>query len=457
MKPIDYKTFIASKSQVGGNCGFEPTFMPDCMKPFQRFLTEWNCRKGRSATFADCGLGKTLMELVWDWNCYKHTGKPTLHICPLAVSRQTEQEGRKFGIECAISRDGKITSPIVITNYERLHYFKPEDFGAVDCDESSIFKNFDGATKAEATEFMRSIRYRLLATATAAPNDYHELGTSSEALGYLGYMDMITRFFKEDIIKDHLGWGRKSYRFRGHAEQPFWKWVCSWSRSIRRPSDLGFDDTEFILPELSEEEIIVKCSKPREGMLFAAPAVDMDEQREERKATIRERCEAAGAIVASETGPSVSWCELNQEANLLEKIIPGAKQISGSMDDEEKEEIFAAFQSGELKNLVIKPKIGCFGLNWQHCANVTTFVTHSWERYYQLVRRCWRFGQKRKVRVSVIASEGEARVMANLKRKALQSDEMFSCVVRHMNEAMAIDGSRNFNEREQIPEWLMSK
>lgn len=453
----DYKTFIAKKSQATRDAGFDPVFMPSCMKDFQKHLANWNCVKGRSATLADCGLGKTLIELVWGFNCYKHTGKPTLQLAPLAVSHQTVREGEKFNIDCAVSRDGKLTAPVVVTNYERLHHFNPDDFGAVTCDEASILKNFDGATKAAVTEFMRPIPYRLLATATAAPNDYHELGTASEALGYLGYTDMITRFFKEDVVKDYLGWGRKTYRFRGHAEQPFWKWVCSWSRSCRKPSDLGFDDSEFILPELEEKEIIVKCSTPREGMLFAMPAGNLHEQRDERRATLDDRCQIAAETVSNHDGSSVVWCHLNDEADRLEEIIPDSKQVSGTMDDDEKEEILAEFQSGKLKQIIIKPRIGCLGLNWQHCSNVVTFASHSWEQYYQSVRRCWRFGQKNKVKVSIITSEGEARVLANLKRKASQAEEMFSSLVRHMNAAIAIDGSRKFKTKEERPSWLTTK
>jgi len=239
---MSYAAFIESKSQLDGDHGFDPVYMPEWLFDFQAHLVEWSCRKGRSALFADCGMGKTAMQLVWAENVRIKTGMPVLIATPLAVSYQTVKEAERFGIEAARSSGGKPRSGIVVTNYERLHNFDQDDYGGVVCDESSILKNFDGATKALVTEFMRMVPYRLLCTATAAPNDYHELGTSSEALGYLGYQDMLSRFFKEDVIKDYLGWGRKSYRFRGHAEEPFWKWVCSWSRACRKPSDLGFDD-----------------------------------------------------------------------------------------------------------------------------------------------------------------------------------------------------------------------
>lgn len=449
-----YIDFLASKQQVDGDHGFDPSFLPDWLFDYQVALVRWACRKGRAAIFADCGMGKTPMQLVWGDNVRVHTGKPTLALTPLAVSYQTVGEAERFGIEAIRSSGGKPQAGIVVTNYERLHHFNPDHFGGVICDESSILKNFDGATKAAVTEFMRTIPYRLLCTATAAPNDYHELGTSSEALGYLGYQDMLSRFFKEDIIKDYLGWGRKAYRFRGHAEEPFWRWVCSWARACRKPSDLGFDDGRLVLPPLREHEVVVHSSKTRAGMLFSLPAESLQDQREERRITLEDRCEEAARIVANHDAASVVWCHLNDEADLLERLIPDCRQVSGSQSEEQKEEILLAFQRGELKRLVTKPKIGCFGLNWQHCHNVVTFASHSWEQYYQAVRRCWRFGQTQPVDVHVIATEGEVGVLSNLRRKADAADRMFESLVRHMGNALAVDHRRTFPHSERIPSWL---
>ena len=449
-----YEDFLASKQQLDSDHGFDPSFLPDWLFDYQAALVRWACRKGRAAIFADCGMGKTPMQLVWGENVRMHTGKPTLALTPLAVSYQTVGDAERFGIEAVRSSGGKPQAGIVVTNYERLHHFSPDDYGGVICDESSILKNFDGATKAAVTEFMRTIPYRLLCTATAAPNDYHELGTSSEALGYLGYQDMLSRFFKEDIIKDYLGWGRKAYRFRGHAEEPFWRWVCSWARACRKPSDLGFDDGRLVLPPLREHEVIVQSSKTRAGMLFSLPAESLQDQREERRITLEDRCEEAARIVGRHDAASVVWCHLNDEADLLERLIPDCRQVSGSQSEEEKEEILLAFQSGELKRLVTKPKIGCFGLNWQHCHSVVTFASHSWEQYYQAVRRCWRFGQTQPVDVHVIATEGEVGVLSNLRRKADAADRMFESLVRHMGNALAVDHRRTFPHSERIPAWL---
>ena len=274
-----YRQFLSAKQQRDSDGGFEPVWMPEWLYGFQSHLTDWALRKGRGLLAADCGLGKTPMQLVWAQNVLQYTNKPTLILTPLAVSYQTVAEAEKFGIEAHRCVDGKHKGGIVVTNYERLHYFNPADFGGVVCDESSCIKHAKAQRRKDITEFMRNVPYRLLCTATAAPNDYHELGTSSDALGYFGYQDMLTRFFKEDEVKDHLGWGRKAYRFRGHAEQPFWQWVCSWARACRRPSDLGFDDDGFDLPTLTTTETLVEASRPADGFLFALPARGLKEQR----------------------------------------------------------------------------------------------------------------------------------------------------------------------------------
>lgn len=453
MATKSYDALLMRRTQGVGEFGFEPLWLPDFLFDFQSHLVDWALRKGRAGTFADCGMGKTAMQLVWAKNVRIHTGKPVLILTPLAVAHQTAREAEKFDIEAAVSRDGKVTAPVVITNYERLHYFSCDVFGGVVCDESSALKNFDSARKKSVTDFMRNMPYRLLCTATAAPNDYHELGTSSEALGYLGYRDMITKFFKQEQNLGGLGFGRSKYRFRGHAEQPFWRWVCSWARAIRKPSDLGFDDSRFVLPELIEREHIVENSTPRKGMLFSVPARSMREEREERRISIDERCELVASMIPTDR-PAVIWCHLNDEGDLLSKLIPDAEQVAGAMSDDEKEAKLAAFSDGSLRVLVTKPKIGCWGLNWQHCSDVYTFPSHSFEQYYQAVRRCWRFGQTNPVTVNIIATEGEAGISKNLQRKARQADEMFESIVRHMANEMAIERNENFSTKEELPAWL---
>lgn len=457
---IDYSEFLKSKSQSGFNCGFDPVFMPEYLFDFQKTLVDWSVKKGHSAIFADCGLGKTPMQLVWAQNIVQKTNGNVLILTPLAVSQQTVKEGDKFGIECKRSGDGSVRSKITVTNYEKLHLFDVSAFVGVVCDESSILKNFDGSRRKLITGFMKDKPYRLLCTATAAPNDYIELGTSAEALGVMGYMDMLNRFFKNTqsdcALKTQYrrsGDHAPLWRFKKHAEQPFWKWVCSWARALRKPSDLGFDDTEFKLPPMIEKETIVDCSRPLPGKLFVEPAMNLREQRYERRSTLNERCEIAAEKV-NHNSIAVVWCHLNDEGDLLEKLIHGSKQVKGSMDDDKKEAVFNDFSGGNVRVLITKPKIGAFGLNWQHCSHMTFFPSHSYEQYYQGTRRCWRFGQKNTVVVDIITTKGEFAVLKNLQRKSEAADKMFSNLVGYMNDSIKIDNEIKFDKKERIPGWL---
>lgn len=453
----DYGEFLRQKSQGGADSGFDPVWMPDFLFDFQRELVEWAVRKGRAAIFADCGLGKTPMGLTWASNVARKTGKPVLYLTPLAVASQTVREAEKFGIESRQSKDGAHDGHIIVTNYERLHYFSSSDFGGVVCDESSVLKSFAGERRGEITAFMRQVPYRLLQTATAAPNDYIELGTSSEALGYMGHMDMLNRFFKNDLNNSAQGRMRGEvikWRLKGHAETPFWRWVCSWARAIRRPSDLGFNDDGFLLPPLHEVEHLVEANSLADGMLFALPAVGLKEQREERRRTVQERCQTVADLVNHTGQPALVWCHLNEEGDVLQSLIPDAVQVAGSDSDDRKEDRLEAFADGRARVLITKPKIGAWGLNYQHCNHVTFFPSHSFEQYYQAVRRCWRFGQKRAVKVDIVTTEGERGVMRNLQRKSDQADAMFSRLVAEMNNALAIERANNMNTQVEVPSWL---
>ena len=453
---MNYEHFLERRKQLADGEGFDPIEIHDFLFPFQKYLVDYACRQGRSAIFADCGLGKTAMQLSWADNVNRNTNKPVLIFTPLAVGRQTVRESEKFGIEARQTRDGSIWSGINVTNYEQLHKFSPDDFAGVVCDESSCLKNFKSARLSDIKEFMRRIPYRLLCTATAAPNDFFELGTSSDVLGGLGFRDMITTFFKQETGKDHLGWGRTKYRFRGHAEQPFWRWVTSWARACQKPSDLGFEDNGYELPALIETETVVENTKARPGMLFPVMAKSLQEQRQERRLSINERIEQAARNVLSAEGVSVVWCQLNDEADLMEKSIPCAEQIKGSMKDEAREEKLEAFTNGEISCLVTKPKIGCWGLNWQHCNNVVMFPGHSFEQYYQAIRRCWRFGQEHPVNLELIVNEGEAGILKNLQRKQRQAGEMFASIVAHMNDSMRLFSTDSFPNQERLPKWVSS-
>lgn len=464
--PNDYELFLTSKSSIASNDGFKAIWMPSFLKDFQSEMTDWALWKGRAALLEDCGLGKTVQELVWAENVVRHTNRPVVSFGPLAVARQTAREAAKFGIEVNISLDGKVKPGINIANYERIHLFDPDDFAGAVCDESGILKSFDGVRRSQITEFMKKMRYRLLATATAAPNEYIELGTHSEALGYLGYVDMLTRFFKNNqgnsikpmMVRHH---GRDfakmeaeaKWRFKGHAEQPFWRWVCSWARALRKPSDLGFDDTGFILPKLTERQHLVETRTKPDGMLFALPAFGLSEQREERRRTLAERCEMAAELVRHGK-PATVWCHLNDEGNLLESLIPDCVQISGNDSEEQKEEKFLAFIDGQARVMVTKGKIGAWGLNLQHCAHSVSFPTHSFEEYYQSIRRFYRFGQKNEVVSDIVTTEGEKSVLENLQRKAKAADRMFADLTAHMRDALDIDKNVVYDLPVEVPAWL---
>ena len=450
----DYHDFLDRRRHSKVGHGFESSWLPDFLFDFQRELVEWALQEGRAAIFADCGLGKTPMQLVWSENVARHAGN-VLVLTPLAVSAQTIREAEKFGIQATRSTDGT-PHRITVTNYERLRHFDPSDFAGCVCDESSILKSFDGVRRGEITAFMRKIPYRLLCTATAAPNDYTELGTSSEALGHLGHMDMLGRFFKNDLgnAATQRAWGgTRQWRFKGHAEIPFWKWVCSWARAIRRPSDLGFDDRAFTLPDLIERQHVVKSNTLPDGMLFAMPATDLHSQRAERRRTIQERCKKVAELVTHDE-PALVWCHLNDEGNLLSKMIPGSVQVSGSDADDQKEARFLGFADGTHRVLITKPTIGAWGLNFQQCAHVTFFPSHSFEQFYQGVRRCWRFGQTRDVTVDIVTTEGERDVLANLQRKASAADDMFSRLVELMNQSIQVHREDRFELTTEVPSWL---
>jgi len=456
MEQLDYMTFLVQKQQSARPEGIKRIKLPDRMFDFQRHLTEWALKQGRSAIFADCGMGKSLMLMSWAENVVRETNKPVLVVTPLAVTAQIICEAEKFGIEAHRSNDGKPSGDITVTNYEKLDKFDWKDYAGVVCDESSRIKCADAATRQLVTAFTRKVPYRLLCTATAAPNDYIELGTSSEALGHIGFMEMLNKFFKNDTNDSGM---RKQYgempkwRFRGHAELPFWRWVCSWARALRKPSDLGFPDDGFILPALYENEHVVKPRTLKDGFLFEIPAAYLSDQREEAKRTIQERCERVADLVAHDR-PAFVLCHFNDEGDLLEKLIPDAVQVSGSDSDERKEERLLGFADGKIRVLITKPKIGAHGLNYQHCNHVVYFPSHSYEQYYQAVRRCWRFGQKRPVTVDIVLTEGSRKVMLNLKRKSKAADVMFDNLVREMNNAMGIQRVDKMTHGMEVPVWL---
>jgi superfamily II DNA or RNA helicase len=420
---MSYAEFVRRKLSMVVPSGIADGFsLPGSLFLHQSALTAWALRRGRSAIFADTGLGKSRMELAWADAVRKHTGQPVLILAPLAVASQTAAEGAQIGMQVTVCRDGSDVNDrgVNITNYDRLHRFNPAMFGGVVLDESSIIKHHDAKTFNILTAAFRDTPFKLPATATPAPNDWTELGTHAEFLGICTRQEMLAEFFTHD------GGDTSVWRLKGHARHQFWRWVVSWGALIRRPSDIGFDDGAYNLPPLHLHEHQVEIDMPTNGMLFAMEAQTLSERRDARRMSMEDRVRECAKRVNAETGePWVVWCDLNDESAALTKAIEGAVEIRGSDDVDTKEARLQAFASGQARVLVSKPSICGWGLNWQHAARMAFVgVTDSYEAYYQAVRRCWRFGQKREVHVHIFSSKAEGAIVANLKRKEREAAQM---------------------------------
>jgi hypothetical protein len=453
---MEYTEFLKSKTHLENNFGFKPIWDSNYLFDFQNYIVDNVLQRGRTAIFADTGLGKTAIQLVIAENIVRKTNKKVLILTPLAVAYQFMDEAEKIGINDVIhSLKGETNGKIIIANYQRLHYFNPNDFIGVVLDESSILKNESGAIRTEVTAFLRKIHYRFLATATPSPNDYVELGTSSEALGFLGYNEMLSRFFgnNENNISP-LDIGTKWY-LKPHAEKNFFKWVSGWSLSLRKPSDLGFSDDNYILPKLHTNFVEIKNevnqSINNQLLLFNNIAKRLTDVRVEQKDTIEQRC--IKAVELSENYDySVYWCNFNDEGNLLAKLDNDSVQISGSMDLEKKEDILINFSKGNIKRLITKPKITAFGLNWQHCNHTTIFPTFSYEQLYQALRRFWRFGQKREVFADLIYSDGQKRVIDALLEKSDKANKLFDSLNANLHQNFEIE-NKQYNKELILPNF----
>jgi superfamily II DNA or RNA helicase len=446
----NYEEFLNNKQHSSSTFGFEDNFIPEMAFDFQEYIIRKAVRKGRVAIFADTGLGKTLIQLSIAQNIVREKNAKVLILTPLAVAFQFILEAEKLGIDdIEYSKNGKHTKNIVISNYERLHHFNEHDFEAVILDESSILKNFDGIIKSKITSFIRKIPYRFLSTATPSPNDYIELGTSSECLGYLGYTDMLSRFFKNNNNSIDIRHAGCKWYLKPHAEDDFWRWVSTWSISIRKPSDLGFSDDRYVLPELIENKTMVINDKPLvvngQGNLLRKTASNFFEMKAEVRATIDQRCEKA-VEKASEHDTSVFWVNLNDEAKLIKSMCKDSVEISGKMDIDKKEEALLAFANGDVKKLITKTSITAFGLNWQHCNHTTYFPTYSYEQYYQAIRRFWRFGQEKEVIVDLVLSDGQLKIMESLQAKKEKANEMFAKLSENVNSVFELPKSEFSND-----------
>jgi hypothetical protein len=455
---MNYDDFINSKKHLIGQYGFDPNFIPDIAFDFQAYVIEKAIKRGRNANYLDTGLGKTLIQISLAYNIVRYTNKKVLIMTPLAVAFQFVLEAEKLGIDdIEYSKDGKHIKKIVICNYERLHYFDSKDFEGVICDESSILKNFDGKIKDNVTSFIKKIPYRFLSTATPSPNDFIELGTSSEALGYMGYMDMLGKFFKNNqnsVDSNNRNIGEKFY-LKPHAEKDFFSWVNQWSIMCKMPSDLGFSNERYLLPELIVNKHEVKNQSlidvNGQIQMFVPIAKSMTEVRHEQKQTELQRCEKAIELAYGKT--SVYWCNTNQESSYLNQMDKEAIEIIGSQSIEKKEEILLAFAKGEIKRIITKAKMTSFGLNWQHCNHTVFFPTWSYEQYYQAVRRFWRFGQKSDVTVDMVISDGQKRVIDTIQQKTNKAIELHKKLTENVNNSFT-DNKKQFNQTVKLPKFI---
>ena len=412
-----YTNFINNKSFTLESCGINVN--ADELNPmlfdFQRDIVRWALAKGRAAIFADCGLGKTIMQLEWADQIRRRTGGNVLVLAPLAVSNQTKREGETFGISvniCASQADVTVDA-VNITNYEKLDNFIGNEFTAVVLDESSILKAFAGKIRNQIINCFAKTPYKLACTATPAPNDYMELGNHSEFLGVMTRAEMLSMFFVHD------GGETSKWRLKGHAEELFWQWMSSWCVVVDNPQKLGYKADGYILPELSIQQIIIDGDAP------VMEPLTLTQRRDARRESLSERCNAAAKIVNSSDDNWIVWCDLNAESDMLTSMIRGAVNVQGSDKPEHKTTSMINFANDEIKCLVTKPKIAGYGMNWQNCHNmIFVGLSDSFEAYYQAVRRSWRFGQTKKVNVYIIISAKEGPVKANIERKQADSEKM---------------------------------
>lgn len=428
-----YAEFLARKRMVDPSTGLQVVpDLPEFLFPHQRDIVAWALRRGRAAIFAGTGLGKTAMELVWSDAVSIATDKPVLIFAPLAVSAQHIREAEKFGLDARLVRDqSEVRLGINVTNYQKIEHFDLSAFGGVVLDESSILKSTQGHYRTKLIEDCAGVPFRLAATATPAPNDFMELGNHAEFLGVMSYTDMLATFFVHD------GGDTQKWRLKGHAEDEFWKWMASWAVMLRKPSDLGYPNEGYDLPELHQHQHLVRAEYAPSmdtGLLFPMEASSMQERLAARRDTVAERVALAASITPTDR-QFLWWCNLNSEAEALAKSIPGAVNLSGADSDDEKERKIEAFLSGATRVLISKASIAGFGLNFQCCAD-TGFVglNDSFEQVFQAIRRFWRFGQSKPVNAHFIAAETEGAVVANLRRKEADAERMAASMVMHTSK-----------------------
>jgi hypothetical protein len=452
----EYRDYIASRARKTMRQGFKHGPINDAAKAHQRAVLEFALGMGKSAAFLDTGLGKSFIELEFAKQCFEETGKPSLILTPLAVAGQMVREGHKFNIDARqIREQSEVGQGVMVANYERLPKLDPDSFGAVILDESSILKSYNGKTRATMQEAFKDTPYKLAATATPSPNDHTELGNHAEFLGIMRQQEMLSKWFINDTSTASQEW-----RLKGHAAQDFWRFVASWSRCATLPSDLGGDDTGYILPPIDEHTHIVSADRMEnveDGMLFRIPEMSATSFHAEKRLTLKQRCDLA-AEMATHDNPVTVWCETNDESAYLTKAIPGAIEVHGSLDADEKERRLLGFADGEYRAIVCKPKLAGFGVNWQHCAHaVFASISFSYEQHYQAKRRSHRFGQSQRVRNDIVMSDTEASIWDVINKKSAKHDEMKLAMSRAMREAQSEVETRVKYDRPldlAFPEWI---
>jgi hypothetical protein len=454
-----YEEFLTAKTPSARPIGFEAPSLNRELKDWQAQLVRWALKLGRAAFFADCGLGKTFMQLEWASHVADHEYEPVLILCPLAVAAQTVREAARFGIHgvryCRSQEEVMGDTRIIVTNYERFEKFDTDIAGVV-LDESSILKSFMGKTKRALVETFRDTKFKLACTATPSPNDVMELGNHCEFLSVMDSHEMLARFF----INDSMNMG--SYRLKAHAEPDFWRWVCSWAACLSTPADLldangePYSSEGYVLPQLQLHEHVIDGpdAPPDEGELVHLPTLTATTMHAEMRRTASARAAKAAEVVSIEPGESwVIWCNTDYEADELIKVLPNAVEVRGGMSAETKEDRLRAFSDGEEPQLIVKPKIASFGLNWQHCArHAYVGLSYSYEQLYQSLRRSYRFGQKREVHAHIIGAKSEAGIRQSIARKQEEHRRLQSRMVQVQRE---IQQERTAGRRQVIGAGLV--
>jgi hypothetical protein len=460
----NYRQFIKSKHKTLVSSGFEAKNINPLLKPWQADLVRWFCRLGQGGGFEATGLGKTFQQLVVGEQIVRYVGGKVLIVCPLAVAKQTKRESEKFQIEVDVTvcREPSDVRPgINVTNYERIYKFDPSAFVCVICDESSIMKSFTGTTKRALCSMFSRTPYRYVFSATPAPNDYLEMGNQCEFLGVMRSNEMIARWFANNTMQ------AGGYSLKPHGAKDYWRWVSSWAACVSMPSDLGYPDDEYVLPPLNKiiHEISCDNCKPSTGMLFHAEEVSATNLHKIKRATAKNRAEKVADIIGSDDEPWIVWCDSNYEADELKRLLLNAIEVRGSDSMDKKEDALISFSNGTIKQLITKPEIAGHGLNWQHCHKMAFVgLNFSFERPYQAVRRCWRFGQTKPVEVHIVTTDAEGGMLSTVSRK----EEAFETMRRELQDAVkegqleSIYGKRKLNEYRpkhaiQTPAWLATK